>query len=139
MYHYIINSLSSTHLRASPKNVVGHIEIPNYLHDSEKNILITKFEKEFDFFKLWSICLAVNMVSQWYKCNKKEKKHIKNFFSTLLNRDIIDNIIKNKFIAKQIKLEFFVLKLFGINFHLFVFPFYKGLRRVLRFFSKEKF
>lgn len=137
LYHYIFNQYSATQIGAKPKNILGHVEIPNFLTNIEKDMLMTKFKQEFEFFELWSICMAIHMISQWYRYNKKQKNEIKNFIKKMFSEAMKKNILQNKYISKKVKFEFLVIKYLGVGFHLFIFPFYKFMRQILRNITNE--
>ena len=48
-----------------------------------------------------------------------------------------ENILQNKYISKKVKFEFLVIKYLGVGFHLFIFPFYKFMRQILRNITNE--
>ena len=127
LYHYIKNCESSTHLFAKPENVLGHISIDKYITTDERQKL-EKFKCEYETFIQRGTDTAVNIISRWAKQDKKNKKEAKEFIKKIANKDICKKMIKNRKLPFSTRFEFFILKNFGVSFHLFLFTLYKFLR-----------
>ena len=127
LYHYIKNCESSTHLFAKPENVLGHISIDKYITTDERQKL-EKFKCEYETFIQRGTDTAVNIISRWAKHDKKNKKEAKEFIKKIANKDICKKMIKNRKLPLSTRFEFFILKNFGVSFHLFLFTLYKFLR-----------
>ena len=105
------------------------MKVPGFLTDEEREFLEKNYPHEFDYFKLEMVQRAVHAISLVAKRNKKQAKALLKSF---LNKDTYKAIIKNPYTPRYAKIEFRVLKTFGIGFHLFMFPFYALIRKVLR-------
>jgi len=127
LYHYIKNFSSSTHILSSPEKVLGHVKINEYLSQDEK-VILNQFSTEYDTFILRGTDTAVNIISRWANQDKTNKKEAKEFIKKIANKEICGKFIKNKNLPISTRFEFFILKFFGVSFHLFLFSFYKFLR-----------
>jgi len=136
LYHYYDNLSSTSHLLASPENVIGHIKIIDNLTNEEKVLLVNNFADEFNCFKLHNLINCVNLVARWRKFNKNKTKEVKEFLQTIINKSFYKKIKKNKKIAWYVKFEFLLLKSFGVTIFLFVFPFLDFLRKILFHFER---
>lgn len=128
LYHYLQQENSVMH-NISPKllqfkNVI--LEIPN----DKKEFLESNFRDEFEYFQLEMITRGIHSISALY--NKANKKEVKKYLKKYYDKVCFNRIIKNKYTKKNIKIEIFVLKIFGINAHLLLMPMYKFLRKKIR-------
>lgn len=127
LYHYIQHPTSAMH-ELSDK-LLGYLKVTDYLTNGEKEKLTKLFPEEFNYFKLEMVKRTVNSISLIAKGNKSKAA---NMLKSFLTKDTCLAIIKNEHSPRYIKFEFLVLKIFGINIHLFVFPVYALLKTVLR-------
>ena len=129
IYHYIQHKNSILH-NLSEKFISGHLNVINFLSDNEIKYLERNFKEEFDYFKLQMIYRAVHAVS--FACTKSNKKEVVTYIKKCNIDRSFRKIYKNKFSNMYLKIEFFVLNLFGPRFHLFLFPMYNTLRKAAR-------
>lgn len=127
LYHYVQYQTSAMH-NLSDK-LLEYLKVAKSLTSAETNVLNDKYQEEFNYFKLEMIKRSVHSISLNAKSDKQKAK---NMLKSILTLNVCNEVLKNKYFSKAIKLEFFILKHFGINFHLFVFPMYGLVRKVLR-------
>ena len=129
LYHYIQRDSSIMH-SLSDRLVCGHLDVINTLDKKDYDYLSTNFPDEFEYFKLEMIQRAVNAVS--LISNKKNKKQAALLIKKCCDKNVCKRIINNRFSPKYIKIEFFIIKIFGVRFHLFIFPLYNFIRTSIR-------
>lgn len=127
LYHYIQYPSSAMH--SISNKMCEYLKVPNLLTENEKLELEKNYAEEFSYFKLEMVQRCVHAISLVARNNKKEAKQL---LKTCYNKQICKAIVKNNYSPRYVKIEFFVLKTFGVSFHLFMFPFYVFLRKVLR-------
>lgn len=125
-YNYIQQNSSVMH-NISPK-LTQFKDVLNYV--KKEKYLNSNFEEEYSYFKLEMITRGIHSISSI--TNKSNKKTAIKYLKLYCNKIDLNQIIKNKFFSKSIKIEIFVLKTFGINVHLALMPIYKKIRKVLR-------
>lgn len=129
LYHYLQCSNSTMHKLTVSDSLLERLKIPECLSKTEKERLEQKFPAEFESYKLLTIQRFVHMVSSVADGQIKDaKKMLKN----VITKDVCKKIIKNKLTPRSIKFEFWVIKTFGLGFHLWIFPFYQSIRTILR-------
>lgn len=131
LYHYIKNDTSVTNAMAYPKNVMGYVKIRNYLNKYELERLENGFNEEFEYFKLLNLVNSINLVAQYGIKNRKKILQVKEFIRNYGGKEFCNKIISNKKISRCYRIEFFILKKFGVNFYLFIFPFLKFGQRFI--------
>ena len=131
LYHYVKNDSSATHIVATPQNVLGHVQIHDYLTETEKELLESEFSKEYRFFQLSSRVFSMNMLSRWLKFNRSRKSEVKEFINKYVDKNTCKEMLHNQNFSKMIKLEIFFLKIFGVGFHLAFYPFYEIARKII--------
>lgn len=124
-YNYVQNDNSTMH--KFNKNLEQICCLDKYIKCDILSFLNQHYAKEFEFFKLRNITRYINSISNI--SNDENKKEIKKAIKKYLNKQTILKIIKNKEMNKFIRLEFINILIFGINFHLFMMPVYKKIKR----------
>lgn len=128
LYHYVQHKNSSLH-NLSDK-LTNYLIIPSLLKDEEQKILNDSLSEEFNYFKLTLVQRAVNAISSTK--NSRNRKKCVQLLQSVCDKNICKKIISNKYSPRYIKIEFRILKIFGPGFHLFCFPLYKLIRRIVR-------
>ena len=105
-------------------------DVINYININDRKMLEEKFNEEFNFFKLEMITRGIHSISSLN--NNRNKRLVKRFLSEYYNKDELNSILKCEYFSKSIKLEIFILKIFGIRFHLLMMPVYKFIRNKVR-------
>ena len=129
LYHYVQHDASMIHEQVISDKLIERLKIPESLTEDEKDLLNRQFADEFEYFKLLTIQRCVHGISAVAKYDRKAAKQL---LRKVLSKDVCRKIMKNKFSPWHVKIEFFVIKIFGIGFHLSVFPLYQLMQRVFR-------
>ncbi|MDO4987072.1 MAG: glycosyltransferase [Candidatus Saccharibacteria bacterium] len=125
-YHYIQHENSIMHT-LNP-HLLEFLSVPKKITTTQK-IILDNYPAEWHFFKLEMYTRAIHSLSSGYKTDRKAaKSHLKKVY----NRATLSKIIKNTYFPSTIKLEMFILKTFGIEFHLFLMPLYNITRKISR-------
>lgn len=128
LYHYFQQKSSVMHT-ISPKLLQFKKVIEN-ISDDDKNYLEKNFSSEYNFFKLEMITRGIHSISSL--ANKKNKNQAIEFLKEYYVENDLSKILKCEYFSKMIKLEIFLLKTFGIKFHLFMTPIYTFVRNTIR-------
>lgn len=131
LYHYLQHPNSTMHQLIVTDDLLERLKIPECLSKKEQEQLKEKFPAEFEYFKLLNIQRCVHAVSTVAVANGQIKES-KKLLKGVVTKDICQQIIKNQLTPRSIKFEFWVIKTFGLGFHLFIFPLYKLVRTMLR-------
>lgn len=127
LYHYKQYPSSAMHVLSD--KLLQYLQITHYLSPSELAILDQRYFEEFKYFKLEMVRRAVHAISLAAGGNRK---HAKAMLKSLITKDVCRALIKNQYTPRYAKIEFWILKTFGVGFHLFVFPCYGLIRKLLR-------
>lgn len=128
LYHYLQQDNSVMHSVSS--RLLQFRDVINYININDRKMLEEKFNEEFNFFKLEMITRGIHSISSLN--NNRNKRLVKRFLSEYYNKDELNSILKCEYFSKSIKLEIFILKIFGIRFHLLMMPVYKFIRNKVR-------
>ena len=111
--------------------VTDHIKLLDFLTDSEKLILASQYKEEFEFCTFNILVVSFHMVLRCTSLKKKKTKNIKKQLKKIINKDICKAMIKNKHAPLYNKIECLILRIFGLSFYLFFFPFFHFTWKVL--------
>ena len=114
----IMHTLSNKYLQFS--------DILKYLSVNEKKYLEANFANEFEYFKTELITRSIHSIS--VNANKTNIDVARAMLKSICSKNNLNNIIKNKYTQKTIKAECLIIKIFGVNMHLFLMPIYKWIR-----------
>lgn len=128
LYHYIQNENSTLH--TLNENLLNNLKVVALLPKCEYEYLRNNFDSELSFFELQMYYRIINSVS--LTTNHKNRKNSYLLIKKIYDRKILKQILKNKYSPKYIKYESFILYMFGIKIHLFLFPLYNFLRKAKR-------
>ena len=87
------------------------------------------YEYEFEIFKKIYILKAIHAISN---CSNKYQKEKKEYLKEIFDKETFNSILKEKKIDKAIKLEIWILETFGTKVHLFLYPIYKNIKKIMR-------
>lgn len=127
-YHYLQQNNSVMH-KLSPK-LLQFKEVAKSIDPQKREKLINKYKEEFEYFELEMITRGIHSISML--CNKITKQEAQEYLKVYFDKKYFERILKSKYYSKSIKLEIFLLKTFGIRFHLFLMPIYKFIRNKIR-------
>lgn len=128
LYHYLQQDKSVMH-KLSPKHLEFE-QVVNNLKTEDQSYLTAKYSLEYEFFKLEMFTRAIHSISTLI--NKNNKKEVKKYLKQIITSEKLNKIIENKFFSKSIKIEMWILKVFGLSIHLKLVPIYKKLRNIIR-------
>lgn len=129
IYHYIQQSGSILHT-LSEKLVTCHLNVIDYLDLDCIDFLDCCFKLEFQYFRLQMIYRAVHAVS--LAANSKNRREAAALIKKCKTNGSFKKIYKSHFSPSYLKIEFFILNVFGARVHLFLFPVYNFLRKTMR-------
>ena len=122
-YLYVQNANSMVHTVS--KSQLQTAKIGDMLNFNNK-----KLSKEYNYFIAYCMARCIHHLS--YNYNKKNKDEIYKYFKEIYDKDKVNILIKSKYSSTSNKLEFSLLKIFGIKFHLNMFFTYRYVRNILR-------
>lgn len=128
LYHYLQQETSLMHTISY--KLLHFKKVIEKISEEEKKYLEKEYNEEFNYFKLEMVTRGIHSLSTL--SNKKNKKQVESYLKEYCNNSDFDKILKSKYYSKSIKIEIFILKIFGIKAHLFLMPFYKKIRNILR-------
>lgn len=128
LYHYLQNDTSLMHT-ISPK-LLHFKNIVDKIDEEKVEYLVNNLKEEFDYFKLEMITRGIHSISSLQ--NKINKKQVEEYLKEYCVKEDLNKIIKSKYYSKNIKIEIFILRFFGIKVHLFLMPFYRKIRNCIR-------
>ena len=129
-YYYTYYRQNSSAMHRVSKYLTQFKDVINYIKPKDIKYFENNYKKEFEFFKLQMITRGIHSMSNL--SNKKNKEEITNLLKDYYTKKDLNNIIKCKYFPRNIKLEMFILKVFGVKFHLFMTPLYKRIKSKVR-------
>ena len=127
LYHYKQYPTSAMHVLSD--KLLQYLQITHYLTPAELTVLDQQYFEEFKYFKLEMVRRTVHAISLAAKGNRKQAK---TMLKSFINKDLCRAVIKNQYTPRYVRIEFWLLKTFGVGFHLLVFPCYALIRKILR-------
>ncbi len=128
LYHYTQQSSSAMH-QISPR-LLQFNEIEQKIAKADIDFLTKKYPKEFEFFNLEMICRSIHSIS--IIATKSTKDVAYQYLKKCCTKENLKKILSNNYVSKTIKIEIFIMYIFGIKIHLFLTPFYVKIRERVR-------
>ncbi len=113
----------------SPK-LLQFRDIENKINEDDFDYLIKNYNSEFEYFRAAMILRGVHSISMLN--NKENKQEVFKYIKQIEDKEILKNIIRNKYSNKAMKIEVSILLYLGVNMHLFLTPIYKYMRKKIR-------
>lgn len=129
-YYYCYMQQETSVMHQISNKLVQFKEIEKGLNVEDYNCLRNNYSIEFEYFRGAMIMRGVHSISMLK--NKYNKKQAIDLIYNIMDRNILKNFIKNKYTAKNIKIEVFILIYLGIRMHLSLMPMYKYIRNKIR-------
>ncbi len=127
LYHYTQRNTSIMH-DLSPKHL-HFLEIENK-ETFKKLKQKGEYPEELEAFRVQMIARSIHSISNLK--SKYNKKKVYEYLKGFCNKENLNAIIKNKHLSKFTRVECFIMKTFGIKFHLAMMPIYKKIRAMKR-------
>ena len=126
-YHYIQHDSSIMH--TVNKNLLQFSEVPTHVPIESRQFYEQTFPNSWDYFKLQMYSRSIHAISANYK---HAKSSAKSLLASIYDKDKLKAIESCPYYSRFVRLEMKFLRLFGINFHLSLMPFYNFIKRLTR-------
>lgn len=127
-YFYIQQEQSVMHV-VSPK-LLQFKDVIKSIEQEKYNYYSKSYSDEFDYFKSAMFMRGIHSLTMLY--NKKNKRQVIEYLKKLGEKEVLNLHIKNKYTSKFIRIEAFIIKVFGIRMHLVLSPIYIRMRSIIR-------
>lgn len=125
LYNYIQNINSAVHTISS--KLLQYAEVIKYIPVQIESELNLNFNSEYNTFFNSLNLRIIHSVSALY--NKKNKKQVFEYLG-FINKQRLQLIVKDKNISKYIRIEAFIILIFGVKIHIFLQPLYVRIRNI---------
>lgn len=128
MYYYVQNTISAMHT-VSPK-LLQFTKVTKSIPLNDYKRYKNEFYNEFEYFESSMMLRGIHSLTTLL--NMKNRSIIYKFICELYNKDLLKKQLHSKYTSKFVKLEVFILLVFGVKVHMFLQPMYLLGRKVIR-------
>ena len=126
-YHYIQHDTSIMH--TVNKNLLQFSEVPSHVPEKTRAFYQEKYPDSWEYFQLQMYSRSIHAISANYK---HARASAKSLLASIYDKDKLKAIEDCPHYSLFVRLEMKFLRIFGINFHFFLMPFYNFIKRLTR-------
>ena len=133
LYNYVQNEVSVMHKPSS--DMIKLASIDKYINKETKEYLDNNYHDEFEIFKNVFLVKAIHAISQ---CDSRYMGEKYKFLKQICDKNKLKDVIRTNEISFSVRVEICILKLFGVRFHLLMYPMYAKIKRLTRGKNNER-